>query len=427
MLLPFAKLGLPFCTIKIIPIISAILTGYLLLRKSPFNRITKVCVLFSTTFLYYMPVIARPYSLMPLLITIISILNKNKEKYPILYGVILAMLANTHILMLPLAGMLFLYNYENEFVYNRKKWSKEEKKKIYIGIVIAGLGMLFMAIQAILGYVYSTVKYSDLSGTIFYKTITVFQRIIYFVVGVKYVKKTCILVVLASIIFILHSIFISPKHGVIFLMSFLCFLFVHVFIWSAVLNQRAGIAFLLIYYYAWNYRYDVKNENKNKIYFALSKTVTVILFLMSALAIPNTYEIIKTDIERPYCTGKEVANYIKENINEGAVFLSNNSSYNAPIIAYLDNDNYEFYEVFEERNYSFKTWDTVMVKDITSYDKAISKHEGKEMYILEHLYKYDSLDEFLEENPGIESNAELIFQTSGNGVVGEYYLWKVTN
>lgn len=429
MLLPFAKLGLPFDAIKIISIVAAAITGYLVLTKSPFNRLTKLCVLFSSTFLYYMPVIVRPYSLMPLLITIISIMNKDKGKYPILYGVALAIIANTHILMLPFAGMLFLYNYGYRFLYERKQWNNEEKKKIYVGIIIAVIGMSIILGFAVLGYFCSKVEDVDNGGII--ENIDILaKKFIYYIMGVEYMQSVLIVMIIGIVCIGLHSIFVSNKHGLIFWMSFLSFGIVYIFVWNSLLNQRAAMIFLFIYYYAWNYRYDIDKRNIkekfNNIYFILTKLVTICLVMMCIFSIKNTYRVIKTEIQKTYCSGKDMAAYIKENISENSVFLSEMPFYLSTVIAYLDDYDAEFYETLAQRNYTFKTWDKeIYDNDIIAYDNAIKKYEGREIYIIESIEFELQLEEFLQHNPGIEHNAELIYKTGEGTNSGIFYLWKV--
>lgn len=428
-LFPLAKLGLPFDSIKIVSITAAIITGYLILKKSPFNRITKVCILFSSTFLYYIPIIVRPYSLLPLLITIISIMNKDKEKYPIAYGVILAIMANIHIIVLPLAGMLFLYNYGIRFIYDRKKWNKEQKKKIYIGLSIAIAGMLIMFGQAVAGYFCSHVKNTNpnnIAGNLY----VILIKFVFHIFGVRYMRKIPLIIIIGIISLGVHSIFVSNKHGAIFWATLISFAIVHIFIWNMVLNQRIAMIFLYIYYYAWNYRYDIDEINIKpkfeKSYILLTKLVTIIMVLTSILSVKNTYDIIKLEIEKPYCSGKDMAEYIKENISEDSVFISKVPSYFSTVIAYLDNDKYEFYEIMAKRNYTFKTWDeTTPIVDKTPYSKAIEKYKGKEIYIIEKLENINILEEFLEDNVEIQKYAELVYKTEEKSYLGPMYLWKV--
>ena len=425
MLFPFAKLGLPFDLIKIISILASLITGYLILTKSPFNRITKIAILFSSTFLYYMPVIVRPYSLIPLLVVIISIMNENKNKYPIAYGVVIAILANIHVLMVPFAGMLFLYGYAIPFFTERKKLNKTEKKRFYIGSIIAVVGILLMCAQAIAGYIFSIVKDVDNTVTKLEMIDIFIKKFVYYLLGVKYIIYSNIIVITTFSIIAIHSIFISRKQGTIFWSTFIFWMIVHIFVWRMILNQRIAMLFIWLVYYAWNYRYDIDyNDLKNKkIYFIFSYAITFLLVLYFLFSIENTYKVIEKEIQEPYCGGKDVAEYIIKNANENSVILTNMSEYLSTVVAYTDGYQFEFYEVLGKRNFTFKNYDKIFKKDKKALDEAIEKYENREKYILFKLEALN-LEEYIKKNPEIEQKAELLYQTSGIGN-GTFYLWKV--
>lgn len=430
MLLPFAKLRLPFDAIKIIPIIAALITGYLVLTKSPFNRLTKICTLFSSTFLYYIPVIVRPYSLLPLLFTLISIMNSNKKKYPMAYGIILAILANIHVIMLPFTGMLFLYYYGERFIFERKNFDKKEKRRFYIGLIISIIGIDLMFSQALAGYIFSLVKDVEPQHSSLEMMDIFSKKFVYYLLGIKYMIYAKKIFIMILLVWAIHTILISQKQGFIFWVSFLFWIIVHCFVWRMILNQRIAVLFLFIFYYAWNYRYDIEDNNFKRrfyrLFFILSKSVTAILVLLFVFSIRNTYNIIKDEIKNPYSGGKEIAEYLINNAHENSVILTNMSEYVSPIVAYTAGYNFEFYEVLGYRNFTFKNNDKILHNEILAFDKAIEKYKGREMYI---VFKLDAimLDDLLKFNPGIERNSTLIYQSSNKCNNGVFYLWKVNS
>ena len=100
LLLPFAKLGFPYITLNIISWILMVLTAILVVYKAPFNKFIKICVLLSMPFIYMYTSISRVYSLIAFLIVLLAVLYEKKEEKPCLYGFILLLLANTHVVML---------------------------------------------------------------------------------------------------------------------------------------------------------------------------------------------------------------------------------------------------------------------------------------------------------------------------------------
>ena len=103
--------------------------------------------------IYFYSVIARPYCLIVFLLTCISVLYKEKEKHMYLYAILIALLANTHLIMLPTAGLLALFFWGEKIIeiIKRRKDNpveKSEKKKIFLSllIVIAGIS-IFLIIE----------------------------------------------------------------------------------------------------------------------------------------------------------------------------------------------------------------------------------------------------------------------------------------
>ena len=67
LIMPFAKIGLPILAMQIVCWLSMVASVFLLLEYSPFNKFTKFAIIMSAGFLYYLPVMARSYSIIPLL------------------------------------------------------------------------------------------------------------------------------------------------------------------------------------------------------------------------------------------------------------------------------------------------------------------------------------------------------------------------
>src|SRR5665647_2555941 len=113
-LAPFAKLNLPYITINIVSWLLTCCAAWLLLAFAPFKRIIKICILSGSAFIYLYPIIARSYALIPLLIFAIAVIFPKQRERPVLYGILIALLANTHVIMLGFTGALvFLFTLDN--------------------------------------------------------------------------------------------------------------------------------------------------------------------------------------------------------------------------------------------------------------------------------------------------------------------------
>ncbi len=105
---PFAKNNFPIITLNVISLAFVALAGFLMLRFSPISPVLKILFLFSSSFFYFLPIISRDYSLIPLAICLVCLAYKKRHQKPFLYGLALLFLSQTHFLMYGLLGALVL-------------------------------------------------------------------------------------------------------------------------------------------------------------------------------------------------------------------------------------------------------------------------------------------------------------------------------
>ena len=155
LVMPFAKLGFSIFSMQIICWLSSCVSVFLFLQFSPFGRFTKFAVLISAGFLYFFPVIARSYSILPLLVFATAILYKkvqeNPQKYSLPYAVVLAMLANTHVIMFVFVFVLGCYFVEDYLIKNKNSVLYSAAGIIFLGLlaVVVQLCGTFSSNQAI--------------------------------------------------------------------------------------------------------------------------------------------------------------------------------------------------------------------------------------------------------------------------------------
>jgi hypothetical protein len=93
-LMPFAKLGLPFVTIGVVSGAAALATGYMFLRWSPFPVVVRVLFPLSYFVLYQYGVIARSYCLLAPLLFGVAMLYPRWQQRPVTMAVLLCLVAN---------------------------------------------------------------------------------------------------------------------------------------------------------------------------------------------------------------------------------------------------------------------------------------------------------------------------------------------
>ncbi len=139
----FALMGFGW---RIVPIISwafNVITVALIIYKFKFNTLLKAAIIFSAGFLFYNSVISRVYCLIPLILCCIALAYPNRKKYPLLYGGLVALLANTHVFVCGIVGALGILMLVDLF----KDWKKNKFKNNMLniaGLIIAAAGVLIL-------------------------------------------------------------------------------------------------------------------------------------------------------------------------------------------------------------------------------------------------------------------------------------------
>ncbi len=140
LVMPFAKLSSNIIYMQLICWLTMCIAVFLLIYKSPFANIVKFAIITSAGFLYFLPVVARNYSIIPVLIFLAAILYTKQKEHPVIYALIIALIANTHAIMLGFSGIMFLV-----FLYDNFKELKN--KKIIISIALMLLGIIACVLQ----------------------------------------------------------------------------------------------------------------------------------------------------------------------------------------------------------------------------------------------------------------------------------------
>ncbi len=103
-----AKLGLPYVSLNIISALLSAIGAYLFMQYSPFPLVVRILYPFSYFAFYQYGVVARSYSLIPLLLFSIAIIYRDKMSRPILFFSLLILLCNVSFHGLLIAASLAL-------------------------------------------------------------------------------------------------------------------------------------------------------------------------------------------------------------------------------------------------------------------------------------------------------------------------------
>ncbi len=134
-----SSLGFSFYYFSLVSV--CIMTGAaaLMLFKGSFSRVMKIFLLLSPIFFYYNPVICRNYSLATIMCCAVCAYWPKRREKPVRYGILVALLFQTHILISGLA----IGSLAEMVLFDRDRL----KKKHLIGIGLAFLSMILFVLE----------------------------------------------------------------------------------------------------------------------------------------------------------------------------------------------------------------------------------------------------------------------------------------
>ena len=107
-LYPFTRVGFSFYNFSYISIIFMTIAVGIWMYKAPFSLLTKLSVVISPIFFYYNPIICRIYAVLVLLFICIACIWEKRFQHPILYDILIALLIQSHVLVIGVALGLLL-------------------------------------------------------------------------------------------------------------------------------------------------------------------------------------------------------------------------------------------------------------------------------------------------------------------------------
>lgn len=108
MLVPLARLGLPYGSQAVLHVAIAACVAAIVLWKSPFPLLMRIALVFSYYFAYEYAVVVRSYALSSLLLFSLAATYKQRYERPVMWGILVALLANTNTHSLMIAAVIGL-------------------------------------------------------------------------------------------------------------------------------------------------------------------------------------------------------------------------------------------------------------------------------------------------------------------------------
>lgn len=439
-LVPFAKLGLPYVTVKIVSWLICNIAVWLILKKAPFNLFLKILFIFSMPMLYLYPAIARSYCLIPLAITLVAIYFEQRHEKPIQYILSILFLANTHVIMYGMVGILLLLFYIEELIQNRKTNSKEQKKKVYISLIVIIAGLNLTLIPILISMTTNT-DVSLISNTsIFENTLEKMENAYNEIFGGCFGREELVtnITAIALLILLLYETRYHFKNSLIIIatVGFQFLIYTYVYKGS---EQRVSTLILLMMFIFWiqkhkksikdnkkdedkelinNQKYIKRQRRKEK----LTDIAEYILVFVLIINIANGIYGVNKEIKTNYSSAYETAEWIKSNLEDDSIFICTSMPLSSAIIPYINRD--AFWSPQTLDNFSFTSWDEnyrtgYSLKDLQKRVKE-NFEENQNLYL---IYTYDFNEETMK---SLEEQGYLtkIFE-SNVAVQEEYTIYKI--
>lgn len=402
-LFPFAKLGFPYITENLISWIIMIITVWIVLKKSPFDKWIKIVFILTSPFIYLYPIISRSYCLIAFAIVLIATTYKRRKEKPIQYILSIILLSYTHVIMFGLVGILYLRFFIEELIIKFSKKSKQQKNKIIISLVITIVSLALLFIQL----VGSLQKNANVNSSITININSIKDMLNNFVniLGILFYPKAKYPIMIIIIAIFIYELVKYPKNALTIFIAIFYQLFIYTFIYSASEQKVATIILIILLFY-W-LQIEEKNKSERNIYLEI-----MLLILLVSNIICSTL-LIEREIKYNYSDAKDTAQYINKNIDEG-IFICSHLPISSAIIPYTETKDY--WSPHFEKYFSYITWDSQNeMQNYIPIDLIISninkKFENQEDIYFIYCYNWneENLKIFIE-----ELQAKPIFESKGN-------------
>ena len=336
-LAPFSKLGFPPFTMNIISLLLVAAAVFLIFRFGPMNFFVKMAFLLSFGMFYFLPVIARDYSIVPLAATTVCLAYKKRHEKPFLYGLSLAFLSQTHFLACGFVGAAAIGFVIESFI--EKKEFKEFIKEFFFFSLPIFIS-IFSMIPIVIGSINNQAIITREAGSVKNVTDPLLANIIYQLYGNYSDISKLVFLILVSLIF---ATFLARNiKTFIYLISGIgvwVFVMEEGYKWYGFLMPKIAISFFMIFIVIWMNKTEETDEDNifarlfSHIEFVryIRKNITknasiAVASVFVFLTFPYSLSYAIKDINMPFTNTYEVSDYFNETFEPGSLVIESDSS-----------------------------------------------------------------------------------------------------
>lgn len=372
LLMPFAKLNMPYMVVNYISLALCTIGSFVLVFKTRITNILKISMVLSPFVLYHFSVISRSYALCYMIICLLVWLYPVRKEKAVIYGVLIALLFNTHILVAGVAGALVILEFTDIFVDFKK--TKKINKKSLLGLMISCIGALIVFIillstMSANGEVKRNTDVVDAMMNMFDTYIPVLLASIFCSDTFPTAFAMIMIIISTIMIFLLIE---KPKTLLLNTMGIGFIVAVLLYIYGANC-QKSGLIYLVILLSV-----IVNNEEKKcrkdlhfskgkqlnlNTSFILSITATIMLLIASAGNLRLSW---RYDLAHVHSYSEKVAGYINDNVPKDSVIITVPDTVAASVKGYAED--YKYWSIFSDGELSFVEWTNDRKKQLNEFE-----------------------------------------------------------
>lgn len=423
LVMPLAKVGLPFRSIGILSLSVMAVTAGLFLWKAPFNTLVKAVCVFSPIFSYFYADIARNYCLIALLLLLLAWYYPQRNKKGFWYGLLLGLLVQSDTIAIAPAGMISLVWLWENVSASLKEKNFEPIKRILVGIWIPLASFLLWVVQF---YQVSDSPAFQVNRPGFRELLREIRSYSFWILErLSGQGQSLCRVMLVLFILLLLVVSVRIRNIAAFSVMAAAFLFEAVF--SVMVYQLhywhfIALCFVLIWtmWVMYAQRQDRQREDRGSGIALAGLQILLLVFAVFMIMQWNSQEEssnLDNAFHGLYSDGVHTAEFIGENISPDEVIVSTNVAMASPVLAYLSSD-YCFYfagngEIASYADYAGEQSRQTSVSSLLEWF-GTNFPEKEEFYLL------DSEGSCIIDREELE-NFQVLYQTAQKTARGEEY------
>lgn len=421
-LMPFAKLGLPYMTVKLVSTVLIAAVLILIACFAPVSRAAKMLIAASPACLYAFSAIGRVYALCAVLIILLALVDRDRMKRPFLYGALLALLVQTHVVMIGFVFALSAAQFFETLIARRRDGKKAEMWKRIGSLALPLSSAIFLLWEL------RDVANAAAAGTKVTETAQAASKLSLITGTIDMAKSTVAIlfgdfrlaVIVLGIVFTAAALtvslgFIRQIFAVLLGAGFQFFVYAN--IWGLA-NQRQYLLLYLLIWYVWTAFSDM--ERSEAVFKrAADFTGNALLILASAAAIFMGFTDAVTDYDQIYTDAAGCAAYIESLPADVPVFEGSGEFCNA-VIANLKER--KVYSAFYESEASYTIRDMKRIRSLTTEEYLDTAEKmfpaAKEIYV---FYYKDCAEGYMGNAQGLPETYEIVYESPIRTITGEEF------